>query len=128
MAARSVIATTKAPGAIGPYSQAIVSRGTCYTSGQIPIVPATGALCTGTVTEQTHQVMLNLGAILEAAGTGFASVIKTTCFLRDMNDFAEFNKEYATFFPQNAPARSCVQVARLPKDVAVEVEAIAIIP
>ena len=100
------ISTEKAPAAIGPYSQAIVNGNMLYTSGQIPIIPETGELVQGNITAQAEQVMKNLNAVLEAAGTTFANVIKTTCFLADMNDFAAFNEVYATAFKSDFPARS----------------------
>lgn len=117
------IETTKAPGAIGPYSQAWVSRGTVYASGQIPVNPETGAVPEG-IEAQAEQSCRNVGAILEAAGTGFDRVIKTTCFLADMQDFAAFNAVYARYFVSR-PARSCVAVRELPKGVLCEIEAIA---
>ena len=110
--------------AIGPYSQAIVNGNMLYTSGQIPIIPETGELVQGDITAQAEQVMKNLNAVLEAAGTTFANVIKTTCFLADMNDFAAFNAVYETYFTEK-PARSCVAVKQLPKNALVEVELIA---
>ena len=118
-----VISTTKAPGAIGPYSQAFEVNGFVYTSGQIPIIPETGAIPEG-IAAQAEQSCKNIGAILEAAGINFSNVIKTTCFLADMNDFAAFNEVYAKFFTSK-PARSCVAVKTLPKCVLCEVEAIA---
>ncbi|MBQ7196873.1 MAG: RidA family protein [Synergistaceae bacterium] len=118
-----VISTTKAPGAIGPYSQAFEVNGFVYTSGQIPIIPETGAIPEG-IAAQAEQSCKNIGAILEAAGINFSNVIKTTCFLADMNDFAAFNEVYAKFFTSK-PARSCVAVKTLPKGVLCEVEAIA---
>ena len=108
------VSTEKAPAAIGPYSQAIVNGNMLYTSGQIPIIPETGELVQGDITAQAEQVMKNLNAVLEAAGTTFANVIKTTCFLADMNDFAAFNAVYETYFTEK-PARSCVAVKQLPK-------------
>ena len=119
-----VISTPNAPAAIGPYSQAIVSNGMVYASGQIPIVPATGAIAEGDIHVQAEQVMKNIGAILDAAGTNFANVVKTTCFLADMNDFAAFNAVYEMYFT-GKPARSCVAVKQLPKNVLAEVEVIA---
>ncbi len=120
------ISTAKAPAAIGPYSQAKVYSGLLFTSGQIPVDPATG-LCAGdTIVEQAEQAIKNVGAVLEAAGTGFEKVIKTTCFLADMGDFAAFNEIYARYFTSN-PARSCVAVKTLPKGLLCEVEAIAAI-
>ena len=118
------VSTEKAPAAIGPYSQAVVKGNMLYTSGQIPIIPETGELVQGNITAQAEQVMKNLNAVLEAAGTTFANVIKTTCFLADMNDFAAFNAVYETYFTEK-PARSCVAVKQLPKNALVEVELIA---
>lgn len=121
-----IISTTNAPGAIGPYSQAVVINNLLYTSGQIPINPATGNVEATTIEEQTEQSCKNVKGILEAAGTSFEKVIKTTCFLADMADFAKFNEVYAKYFVSK-PARSCVAVKTLPKNVLVEVEAIAVI-
>lgn len=121
----SVISTSNAPAAIGPYSQAIKMGNLVYTSGQIPLNPATGQVVTGTAEVQTHQVLTNLKAVLEAAGTSFDKVIKTTVFIKDMNDFAAINTVYGSYFTATPPARSCVEVARLPKDVLVEIEAVA---
>ncbi|MBQ7520294.1 MAG: RidA family protein [Clostridia bacterium] len=118
------IHTDKAPAAIGPYSQAMAVNGLLFTSGQIAIDPATGNIDAKTIEEQTHQVLRNLAAVLETAGTGLDRVIKTTCFLQHMSDFAAFNAVYAQYFP-NKPARSCVEVGALPKDALVEVEAVA---
>lgn len=118
------VATTKAPGAIGPYSQAIKANGMLFTSGQIPINPATGAVEAKTIEEQTTQVCENLKAVLEEAGTSFDKVVKTTCFLADIADFASFNEVYAKYFTSK-PARSCVAVKDLPKAVLCEVELIA---
>ena len=120
----NIIRTEKAPGAIGPYSQGYTVGGLVFTSGQIPVDPATGAVAEG-IAAQADQSCRNVGAILEAAGVGFDKVVKTTCFLSDMNNFVAFNQVYARYFGDAAPARSCVEVARLPKDVLVEVEAIA---
>lgn len=116
--------TEKAPAAIGPYSQALVHNGLVYTSGQIPLDPATGAVKGVTVEEQTEQVMKNLLAVLEAAGSGADKILKTTCFLADMKDFAKFNGIYSKYITGN-PARSCVAIRELPKSVLVEVEAVA---
>ena len=124
---KTIIATTNAPAAIGPYSQAVSLGNLLFTSGQIPLDPATGQTVAGDVEAQTRQALTNLKEVLEAAGSDLAKVIKTTVFIKDMNDFAQINKVYATFFPADPPARSCVEVARLPKDVLVEVEAIAYI-
>jgi len=118
-----IIETTNAPGAIGPYSQGYAVNGFVYTSGQIPVDPQTGAIPQG-ITAQTHQSCKNVGAILEAAGLDFTKVFKTTCFLADMGDFAEFNQVYAQYFVSK-PARSCVAVKSLPKGVLCEIEAIA---
>ena len=123
---RKIINTEKAPAAIGPYSQANQFGNLVFTSGQIPLIPETMEIISGGITEQAEQVMKNLMAVLNEAGASASSIIKTTCYLKDMNDFAAFNEVYGKQFPQNAPARSCVEVARLPKDVLVEVEAIAI--
>ncbi|HHV10578.1 MAG TPA: RidA family protein [Clostridiales bacterium] len=119
-----VIQTDKAPAAIGPYSQALIHGNMLYASGQIPINPGNGQVVEGDIKIQTLQVMKNISAILEAAGISFANVIKTTCFIKDMNDFAAFNEVYGEYFT-GKPARSCVEVARLPKDVLCEVEIIA---
>ena len=119
-----IIATDKAPGAIGPYSQGYEVNGFLYTSGQIPVIPATGEIPEG-IAAQAEQSCRNVGAILEAAGSGFEKVIKTTCFLADMGDFAAFNEVYAQYFVSR-PARSCVAVKGLPKGVLCEVEAIAV--
>lgn len=116
--------TANAPEAIGPYSQAVISNGMLYTSGQIAIDPATGAVEADTIEAQTEQVMKNLGAILKEAGTTFENVVKTTCFLKEMSDFATFNGIYEQYFT-GKPARSCVAAKQLPKDVLVEVELIA---
>ncbi len=120
------ISTDKAPAAIGPYSQAIVHGDLLFTSGQIPINPETGSVEAQGITEQTEQVMKNLGAVLTAAGTCYEKAIKTTCFLADIADFAAFNEVYAKYFTEK-PARSCVAVKDLPKGVLVEVEVIAAI-
>ncbi|GBG08416.1 deaminase [Paenibacillus agaridevorans] len=119
-----IVSTEAAPAAIGPYSQAIKLGGLLFTSGQIPL-DATGALVAGGVEEQAHQVFRNLQAVLEAGGASLASVVKATVFLKDMNDFATVNDIYASYFGDHKPARSAVEVARLPKDVLVEIEVIA---
>ena len=121
-----IVHTVKAPQAIGPYSQGIIAGNMFYSSGQIPLT-ADGQLVTGDVKEQTHQVFANLKAVLEEAGASFESVVKTTVFLSDMNDFNDVNEVYGQYFSGHKPARSCVQVARLPKDVAVEIEVIALV-
>ena len=118
-----VIATEKAPGAIGPYSQGFLTNGFVYTSGQIPVNPADGTIPEG-IAAQAEQSCKNVGAILEAGGSGFDKVVKTTCFLADISDFAAFNEVYAKFFTSK-PARSCVAVKDLPKGVLCEIEAIA---
>lgn len=120
-----VIATEKAPAALGPYSQAIRVNGMIYCSGQIPINPATGTIEATTIEEQTAQSISNLRNVLEKAGSSLSNVVKTTVFIKDMNDFAALNKVYAEMFGDTKPARSCVEVARLPKDVLVEIECIA---
>jgi 2-iminobutanoate/2-iminopropanoate deaminase len=124
MAELKKVSTDKAPAAIGPYSQAIVIKDVVFTSGQIPINPANGNIEAVTIEQQAEQVMKNLGEVLKAAGTCFENAIKTTCFLADMNDFAAFNAVYAKYFTTK-PARSCVAVKTLPKNVLVEVEVIA---
>lgn len=124
---KQIISTDRAPGAIGPYSQAAKVGKFLYTSGQIPL-DLQGNLITGDVQAQTKQVMENLRGVLEAAGTSFENIIKTTVFIKNMDDFAKINEIYAQYFPENPPARSCVEVARLPRDVQVEVEVIALIP
>ena len=118
------VSTQNAPAAIGPYSQAIKVGEMVFTSGQIPLDPKTGTMVGENVTEQTEQVMKNLGAVLSAAGSGYEKAVKTTCFLADMNDFAAFNAVYAKYFT-TCPARSCVAVKTLPKGALVEVEVIA---
>ncbi|MBQ8394303.1 MAG: RidA family protein [Clostridia bacterium] len=124
MAELKKVSTDKAPAAIGPYSQAIVCGEMVFTSGQIPINPASGNVEAITIEEQAKQVMKNLGEVLKAAGSGFEKAVKTTCFLADMGDFVAFNAVYAKYFTTN-PARSCVAVKTLPKNVLVEVEVIA---
>jgi 2-iminobutanoate/2-iminopropanoate deaminase len=121
------VKTDKAPKAIGPYSQAIVANGFVFASGQIPIVPATGELNTGSIEDQTRQVLKNLSAVLEVARSSIDKVVKTTVYLLDMNDFSRMNQVYGEFFKPPYPARATVQVARLPRDVKVEIEVIAII-
>lgn len=129
----SPITTDAAPAAIGPYSQAVRTTqapaapgGLIFTSGQLPIDPATGTFVPGGIAEQTTQVLKNLQAVLEAGGSSLAHVVKTTVFLKDMNDFTAMNTVYASFFPSHPPARSTVEVARLPKDALVEIEAVAV--
>ncbi len=124
---REAVATQQAPEAIGPYSQAIKAGGLVFTSGQIPIDPATGQLIGGSISAQTERVLTNLKAILEAAGSGMDRVVRTTVFLKNMADFAGMNEIYGKFFPNTPPARSTVEVARLPKDVLVEIDTIALL-
>jgi 2-iminobutanoate/2-iminopropanoate deaminase len=119
------INSNKAPKAIGAYSQAIVVNGFLYTSGQIPLVPKTGEIVSGGIEEQTRQVMDNLKSILLEAGLDFKNIIKTTIYIKDMNEFSKINSIYSQYFYEPFPARSCVEVARLPKDVLIEIEAIA---
>nr|WP_294665995.1 RidA family protein [uncultured Blautia sp.] len=119
-----VVYTDKAPAAIGPYSQAMILNGVLFTSGQIPVDPATGEISGDTIEAQAEQVMKNLGEVLKEAGSSFEKAVKTTCFLADMGDFAKFNEVYAKYFV-NKPARSCVAVKTLPKNVLCEVEVIA---
>ena len=121
-----IINTTQAPAAIGPYSQGITVNNLFYSSGQIPLT-AEGELVQGDVKEQTHQVFKNLQALLEEAGASLESVVKTTVFIKNMNDFAAVNEVYGGYFSTHKPARSCVEVARLPKDVLVEIEVIALV-
>ncbi len=122
---KTVIATNKAPAAIGPYSQGIQACNLVITSGQLPVDPATGAFAEGGIAAQTRQSLLNVQAVLAEAGLTMENIIKTTVFLSDMNNFAAMNEVYATFFSAEPPARSAVEVARLPKDALVEIEAIA---
>jgi 2-iminobutanoate/2-iminopropanoate deaminase len=122
---KKVISTEAAPKAIGPYSQAIVSNGVAYLSGQIPLDPKTGQIVEGDIVQQTERVFQNLKAVLEAAGASFDSVLKTTVFLQDMSDFTRMNEVYARYFPTDPPARTTVQAARLPRDVRVEIDCIA---
>ncbi len=125
---KKIIATTQAPAAIGPYSQGIAATGTAiFVSGQIPLDPVTGSVAGSSIETQARQSLSNVRAVLAAAGAGLENVVKTTVFLTDMNDFAAMNAVYTEFFKENCPARSAVQVARLPKDVKVEIEAIAFI-
>lgn len=123
---KEIISTTAAPAALGPYSQGICAGNLVITSGQVPIDSSTGAVVEGGIAEQTRQSLTNVQAVLAAAGLTMENVIKTTVFLKNMNDFAAMNEVYATFFTGNPPARSAVEVARLPKDVLVEIEAIAV--
>lgn len=126
---KRVIATAQAPAAIGPYSQAIATgQGMIFTAGQIPLDPATGAVVAGGIREQTARALENITAILREAGSDCAHVVKTTVFLADMGEFGPMNEVYARYFPNDPPARSTVQVSRLPKDVRVEIEAVALLP
>ena len=122
----NVISTKNAPAAIGPYSQAICVGDTIFTSGMIPVIPETGEIAGASVEEQARQAFANVKNLLEASGSSMEKVIKTTVFIKDMNDFKRINEIYATFFKEPYPARSCVEVARLPKDVKIEIEAIAL--
>ena len=121
-----IISTDRAPQALGPYSQAIRANGFIFCSGQIPIDPAAGAVVATTAADQARQAITNLQKVLEAAGSGLGKVVKTTVFLGDLSDFAAVNAVYAELFGDTKPARSCVQAARLPKDVKIEIEAIAV--
>lgn len=123
---RTIISTEAAPAPVGPYSQAVSGGGFVFVSGQIAIDPATGQLRTGDVEEETRLVLENMKAVLRAAGSGMDRVLKTTIFLKDMGDFARVNAVYATYFAVEPPARACVQAARLPKDVSVEIECVAL--
>jgi 2-iminobutanoate/2-iminopropanoate deaminase len=123
---KEIITTENAPGAIGPYSQAIKAGGMVFCSGQIPIDPVTGEFVSDAMAEQTEQVLKNLSEVLKAAGTSLDNVVKTTVFLADMNDFAEMNEVYGRYFSENKPARATVQAARLPRDARVEIECIAV--
>ncbi|MDF2568514.1 MAG: yabJ 1 [Sporomusa sp.] len=125
---KTVVNSDRAPQAIGPYSQAIKANGFLFISGQIPLDSITGQIVYGGVENQTHQVLANLRAILEREGLSFANAVKTTVFLKDMDDFAVMNKVYSQYFTEEPPARACVQVAKLPRDVSVEIELIAVYP
>jgi 2-iminobutanoate/2-iminopropanoate deaminase len=122
---RQAVSTPSAPAAIGPYSQAVRAGSLLFVSGQIPIDPSTGTLIEGTLAEQTHRVLRNIGAILEAAGASFDRVVRTTVYLADMDDFAAMNEVYGSYFSTPAPARATIQAARLPKDARVEIDVIA---
>jgi 2-iminobutanoate/2-iminopropanoate deaminase len=124
---KQIIATEKAPRAIGPYSQAVAHNGLLYLSGQIPLDPATGQLIEGDVAAQTERVLENLKAVLEAAGSSLGRVLKTTVYLKDLGEFTRMNEVYGRYFPENPPARASVEVARLPRDARVEIEAVAAI-
>lgn len=122
-----IITTDRAPAAIGPYSQAVVAGDLLFVSGQIPLDPATGSVVAGGIAEQADRVLRNLAAVVEAAGGTLADVVKTSCFLADMNDFPAFNEAYGRFFVESPPARETVEVARLPKDVLLEVSAVCVL-
>ena len=124
---KKVIFTEKAPAAIGPYSQAIEANGMVFLSGQLPVDPATGEFVPGGVAEQTAQAFENIKHVLAAAGLTTANIVKTTVFLKDMEDFSEINEVYVEYFGEHKPARSCVEVARLPKDIKVEIELIVVL-
>jgi len=128
MSETTVVHTDSAPRAIGPYSQAIAARGLLFASGQIPLVPSTGELLRGDIREQTHQVLRNLAAVLEVSGASLSTVVKTTVFLADMGEFAAMNEVYAEHFGDHRPARSTVQAGALPRNVSVEIDAIALLP
>ena len=123
---KQVIQTNNAPQAIGPYSQAIMANDTLYVSGQIPVIPATGVIVSDQVEEQARQVMEHVKAVVEAAGLTLDHVVKTNVFIKNMDDFAKINAVYSEYFKENCPARACVEVARLPKDVLLEMDAIAV--
>jgi len=122
---KKTLSTDRAPKAIGPYSQAVISNGLAFLSGQIPLDPATNQLIEGDIAAQTERVFENLRGVLEACGSSFARVVKTTVFLKDMGEFVKMNEVYARYFPENPPARSTVEAARLPRDVRVEIDCIA---
>lgn len=122
---KKIISTNQAPKAIGPYSQAVIANGFVFLSGQIALDPATNQLIEGEIAAQTGRVLENVKAVLEASGSSLAQVVKTTVFIKDMGEFAKMNEVYARYFPENAPARSTVEAARLPRDVRVEIDCIA---
>lgn len=122
-----IISTSKAPAAIGPYSQAVKVGNVIYTSGAIPVNPATGEVVAGGAAEQAEQSLKNLGEVLAGAGASLDNVVKTTVFIKNMNDFETINEVYKKYFTKNFPARSCVEVARLPKDVLIEIECVAVV-
>lgn len=124
---KQIINTSNAPAPIGPYSQAVKAGNMLFVSGQIAIYPPTGEIISGSIAEETHQVMKNIGAILEAAGSGYHHIVKTGIFLRDMNDFSKVNAVYGTYFTEDFPARETVEVSRLPKDVNVEISVVALL-
>jgi 2-iminobutanoate/2-iminopropanoate deaminase len=122
---KKIVSTDRAPKAIGPYSQAVIFSGTAYLSGQIPLDPDTGQVVQGDIAAQTERALENIKAVLEAAGASLGTVLKTTVYLQDMADFSQMNEVYARYFPVNPPARSTIQAAKLPRDVMVEIDAIA---
>jgi 2-iminobutanoate/2-iminopropanoate deaminase len=122
---KTIISTERAPKAIGPYSQAVVSNGWAFLSGQIPLDPSTNQIITGDIAAQTERVLENLKSVLEAAGSSLERVVKTTVYLKDMGEFAKMNEVYGRYFASNAPARATVEAARLPRDVSVEIDCIA---
>jgi 2-iminobutanoate/2-iminopropanoate deaminase len=124
---KKIISTDRAPGAIGPYSQAVVANGFAFVSGQIPIDPATNQLIEGDVVAQTMRVLENLKIVLEACGSSLEQVVKTTVFVKDLGEFAKINETYARYFPKDPPARATVEAARLPRDVRVEIECVALV-
>lgn len=124
---KTIIKTDKAPAPIGPYNQAVIANGVLYVSGQIPLDPATGELVSGSIEEETEMVMKNLQAILEAANTSFDAVIKCSIFISDMGQFGQINAVYGNYFGENAPARECVEVSKLPKGVNVEISCMALV-
>jgi 2-iminobutanoate/2-iminopropanoate deaminase len=124
---KKTISTDRAPKAIGPYTQAIIANGFAFLSGQIPLDPSTNTLIEGDISAQTERVFQNLAAVLEACGSSLAKVVKTTVFLKDMGEFAKMNEVYGRYFPENPPARSTVEAARLPRDVRVEIDCIALV-
>ena len=124
---RKVVSTDSAPAAIGPYSQAIAAGGLLFVSGQLPLDPATGQMAQGDIRALTHQVMRNIGAVVEAAGASLNAVVRCTIYLADLNDFGAVNEVYGTYFTPPAPARATVEVARLPRDARIEIDAIAVL-
>ncbi|HLX46258.1 MAG TPA: RidA family protein [Bryobacteraceae bacterium] len=124
---KKIISTDRAPKAIGPYSQAVVVNGFAFLSGQIPLDPATNQLIDGDITVQTERVFENMKALLEACGSSLGQVVKTTVFIKDMGEFAKMNEIYARYFPENPPSRSTIEAARLPRDVRIEIECVALV-
>ncbi len=125
---KKIVYTKKAPEAVGPYSQAVEANNMLFVSGQVPVDPATGKIVEGGIEEQTEQVMKNIGAVLEAGGYAYEDVIKSTCFLSDMDNFAAMNKIYAKYYPENPPARAAFEVSKLPLNALVEIETVAVKP